>query len=257
MIHPTAIIADGAQVGDKCEIGAYCVIGRDVRLGARNILSNHVTIEGPSVIGEENKFFPGAVVGAAPQDLKYAGEPTTLTIGDRNIFRECVTANRGTPGGGGRTEIGSHCLFMAYAHIAHDCILGSHVIMANAATLAGHVHVGDHVTIGGLTPVQQFVRIGAHAFIGGATRVSQDIAPFIKMGGIPPVVLGANSIGLSRRGFLPGEVKLIERAVKLLFKSGLNTTQAIDTIRKDFSMEGGVKTLIEFAESATRGLFRG
>lgn len=255
-IHPSAIISDSAILGDGCEIGPFCVIGPNVRLGAGNLLKSHVVIEGPSVIGDGNVFFPGAIIGTAPQDLKYADEPTTLAVGDRNIFRESVTANRGTVGGGGHTRIGSDCLFMAYAHVAHDCAVGDHVIMANCATLAGHVHVGSCVTIGGLTPIQQFVRIGDFAFIGGATRVAQDIVPFIKMGGIPPTVLGANSIGLSRRGYPSEAIKEIERAVKLLFNSGLNTTQALAAMKKENWIHEGVKTLISFVETATRGILK-
>lgn len=244
------------MIGDGTTIGPFSYIGPNVRIGERNRIHSHVTIEGPSEIGNDNAFFPGSAIGTAPQDLKYAGEPTTLKIGDRNLFRECVTVNRGTKGGGGHTEIGSDCLFMAYAHVAHDCMLGNSIIMANCATLAGHVHIGDFVTIGGLTPIQQFVRIGPHAFIGGATRVAQDIVPYIKMGGIPPIVMGTNSIGLSRRGMPDEMIKEIERAIRILFKSGLNTTQALEAIKKELTLANGVKTIVDFVESAQRGIFK-
>lgn len=255
-IHPSAVVAPEAVLGDGTEIGPFCFVGPGVRLGKNNRLHAHVTIEGPSEIGDENTFFPGAAIGTPPQDLKYAGEPTRLTIGNRNIFREAVTVNRGTVGGGGLTSIGSGCLFMAYAHVAHDCHLADHVILANCATLAGHVTIDEYVSIGGLTPVQQFVRIGAHAFIGGATRVAQDIVPFIKMGGIPPVVLGCNHVGLSRRGFTPETIEAIQKALRILFRSGLNTTQAVAQLRSDGTLIPEVERLVRFVENAERGILR-
>lgn len=256
-IHPTAVVDPSAEIGDGTEIGPFCFVGPGVRLGRNNKLRNHASIEGPSAIGDGNVFFASSSVGSPPQDLKYAGEPTTLTMGDRNVVRECVTINRGTVGGGGHTTVGSGCLFMLCAHVAHDCHLGDNIIMANCATLAGHVTVGDYVTIGGLTPIQQFVRIGAHAFIGGATRVAQDIVPYIKMGGIPPVVLGTNSIGLSRRGFSKEVVEAIEKAVRLLFRSGLNTTQALAQIREAGDPAPEVAALVAFVESAKKGILKG
>lgn len=256
MIHPTAIIDPNAVIGPDCEIGPFCLVGADVKLGARNHLRSHVVMEGHTSIGAENVFFSGTAIGTPPQDLKYAGEPTRLEIGDRNLFRECVTVNRGTVSGHGVTVIGSDCLFMAYAHVAHDCRLGNFVIMANAATLAGHVTIDDCVTIGGLTPIQQFVRIGEHAFIGGATRVSQDIVPYIKMGGIPPVVLGCNHIGLSRRGFSPETIQAIEKTLKILFRSGLNTTQAVARLREEKNYGPKVEKLIRFVETAEHGILR-
>lgn len=255
-IHATAVVDAAAVIGPDCAIGPFCFVGPGVTMGARNTLRSHVVVEGPTTIGDDNAFFPGAAIGTPPQDLKYAGEPTRLTIGNHNLFRECVTANRGTVGGGGLTSIGSHCLFMAYAHVAHDCHLADHVILANCATLAGHVTIEEHVSIGGLTPVQQFVRIGAHAFIGGATRVAQDIVPYIKMGGIPPVVLGSNHIGLSRRGFSPEAVQGIETALKVLFRSGLNTTQALAKLRAEPTGMPEVERLIRFVETAERGILR-
>lgn len=256
-IHPMAVVSPDAVIDDGCVIGPFCVVGPGAKLGANNILKNNVTIEGPSEIGSDNIFFPACAVGTQPQDLKYAGEPTTLTMGDRNIVRESVTINRGTVGGGGRTTVGSGCLFMLCAHVAHDCHVGDGVIMANCATLAGHVTVGEFATIGGLTPVHQFVRIGPHAFVGGATRVSQDIVPFIKMGGIPPTILGANSIGLLRRGFSKESVDAIDKAVKILFKSGLNTTQGVARIREEVALVPEIQSLIAFVESSQRGILRG
>jgi UDP-N-acetylglucosamine acyltransferase len=256
-IHPTAVVDKSAEIGDGTEIGPFCYVGPGVKLGRNNKLRNHIAVEGPSVIGDANVFYAGASIGSPPQDLKYANEPTTLTIGDRNYFRECVTVNRGTVGGGGHTSVGSGCLFMAYAHVAHDCHLGDNVIMANCATLAGHVTVEEYVSIGGLTPVQQFVRLGAHAFIGGATRVAQDVVPYIKMGGIPPVVLGTNSIGLSRRGFAKESIDKIEKVVRLLFKAGLNTTQALAKIRETVESSPEVDRFVKFVESSQRGILKG
>lgn len=255
-IHPTAVVDPDAQIGDGTQVGPYCVIGPGVRLGKNNILKPHVVIEGPSVIGNGNQFFPGASVGMAPQDLKYAGEKTELKVGDSNIFRECVSVNRGTVGGGALTTVGSHSLFMAYCHVAHDCTLGDHVIMANAATLAGHVKVEDHATIGGLTPVHQFARIGLHAFIGGLTRVSQDVVPYARVGGIPPVHLGANSIGLQRVGVKADAIKDIEKALKILFRSGLNTSQALKKINEFEVLRPEVQRIIDFVESSERGILR-
>ncbi|MEK8023158.1 MAG: acyl-ACP--UDP-N-acetylglucosamine O-acyltransferase [Candidatus Hydrogenedentota bacterium] len=257
MIHPSSVISPDVVMGEGCEIGPFCVVGPGVVMGARNILRNHVTLEGPSSIGSDNVFFPGCAVGTQPQDLKYAGEPTTLTMGDRNIVRECVTINRGTVGGGGHTTVGTGCLFMLAAHVAHDCHVGDGVIMANSATLAGHVTVGEFASIGGLTPVHQFVRIGPHAFIGGATRVSQDIVPFIKMGGIPPTILGANSVGLLRRGFDKRAVEAIDTAVKILFKSGLNTTQGVEKIKASLPAIPEIAAIISFVETSQRGILRG
>lgn len=255
-VASTAVIAEGAVIGEGTVVGPYCVIGPAVVLGRNNNLKNHVTIEGPSRIGDENLFFPGSSVGTQPQDLKYAGEPTDLVVGDKNIFRECVTVNRGTVGGGGTTTVGSSCLFMAYAHVAHDCHVGDNVIMANCATLAGHVIVEDYAAIGGLTPVHQFVRIGAHAFIGGATRISKDILPYVKMGGIPPVVLGANSIGLRRQGLSDDAVLLIERATKLIFQSGFNTTQAVDKIKAELPDTPEIRRILDFVAESKRGILR-
>lgn len=255
-IHPSAVVDDAAILGEDCEIGAFCFVGPGVTMGPRNRLHNHVSIQGPTTIGEGNTFYPFASIGSAPQDLKYAGEPTRLVVGDRNVFREGTVANRGTVGGGGLTTIGSDGLFMQAAHVAHDCHVGDHVIFANSATLAGHVTVEEYVTIGGLTPVQQFVRIGAHAFIGGATRVAQDIVPYIKMGGIPPVVLGCNHVGLSRRGFSPDAVKGVQEAIRILFRSGLNTAQAVATLRGQGTLTPEVERLVRFVETAERGILR-
>lgn len=253
-IHPTAIIEPGAEVGEGTAVGPYCVVGAGVALGRDNLLHSHVVIEGVTRIGDGNSFHPFSVFGTAPQDAKYAGEPTRLEIGDRNIFREAVTINRGTVNGRGVTTLGSNCMLMAYAHVAHDCRVGDGVIMANSATLAGHVTVERHAVIGGLTPIHQFARVGEYAFIGGATRVTKDIVPFARMGGVPPVISGANSIGLGRRGFAPATIKAIEEAIRLLFRAGLNTTQAVARIRETVPPLAEIERLLAFIAASTRGI---
>jgi UDP-N-acetylglucosamine acyltransferase len=253
-IHPTALVDPGAVLGEGTIVGPYCVIGAGVVMGRENLLRNHVVIEGPTRIGESNVFHPFAAIGTAPQDLKYAGEPTRLEIGDRNTFRESVTVNRGTVGGGGLTTMGSNCLMMAYAHVAHDCHVGDGAIMANCATLAGHVTIGRHAVIGGLTPVHQFARVGDYAFIGGATRVNQDIVPYARMGGVPPVISGANAIGLARRGFTPEAIKAIEEAIRLLFRAGLNTTQAVVRIKESVPLLPEIECLLDFIAHSKRGI---
>ena len=177
-LHPTAIIDPHANIHRSCKIGPYCVIGPDVVMGEECELISHVVIQGPSKIGSQNKFSPFASVGLPPQDISYAGEPTRLEIGDHNVIREFVTINRGTVKGGGLTRVGNHTLIMAYAHVAHDCVIGDHVILANAATLGGHVTVEEWAVVGALCPVHHFVRIGAHAFIGGGTTVTKDVLPW-------------------------------------------------------------------------------
>jgi len=253
-IHPSSIIDRDAIIGEDCEIGPFCIVGKGVKLGNGNVLRSHVVMEGIAEIGAGNIFYSGCAIGTPPQDLKYAGEPTKLMMGDNNVVRECVSINRGTAGGGGITSIGSNCLFMLSSHVAHDCHLGDEVVMANCATLAGHVTVGSYSVIGGLTPVHQFVKIGEHAFIGGATRVSQDIVPYIKMGGIPPTLMGANSIGLARRGFTEEQLKTIDKVFRILFKSGLNTTQALQEIEKKIEPSKEATKIVEFIKASKRGI---
>lgn len=255
MIHPTAIVDSSARVPDSCRVGPFCVIGADVELGTDCELISHVTIYGPSKIGSHNRFFPFAAVGGEPQDLKYHGEATRLEMGDHNTVREYVTINRGTPGGGGLTKLGSHCLIMAYTHIAHDCIVGDHVIMANAATLAGHVTVEDWATVGALCPVHQYVRIGAHSYIGGGTTITRDVLPFSKtVEAREGRAYGVNSIGLQRRGFSDQRVQQIQRAFRALLSPKLNTTQALEKLRADGDLTDDVEQLLRFIESSERGV---
>lgn len=256
-IHPTSIVDARAVIGDGCEIGPFCTVGPQVRLGERNRLVSHVVIDGRTTIGNGNTFSPGAVIGGPPQDLKYKGEDTELIVGDDGVFRECTTINRGTVGGGGKTTVGSGVLLMAYAHIAHDCHVGDGVIMANCATLAGHVTIEDYASIGGLTPVHQGARVGAYAFIGGQSRVSQDVVPYVKMGGIPVLIMGANSIGLKRRGFSDEVITAIEQCMRLLFRARLSIPNALARIRSEVPKLPEVDRIITFVETTRRGILRG
>jgi len=256
-VHPTAIVDPAAKVGSSCRIGPYCVVGPDVELGDECELISHVTIEGPTRIGQQNRIFPFASLGMAPQDLKYAGEPTRLEIGDHNVIREYVTINRATMGGGGTTRVGSHNLIMAYAHVAHDCQIGNHVILANAATLGGHIIVEDWAVVGALCPVHQFVRIGAHSYIGGGTTITRDVLPFSKTAAARDThAYGLNSVGLERRGFTRERIAKIHHAYKVLLASKLNTSQALEKLKSEKDRGEDVDMLIHFIESSERGVIK-
>lgn len=256
-VHPTAVIDPRARLHPSCKIGPYCVVGADVELGERCELLSHVAINGPSKIGSDNIFYPFSAIGMAPQDLTYAAEPTRLEIGDHNQIREYVTVSRGTLKGGGLTRVGSHSLIMAYAHIAHDCVIGDHVIMANGATLGGHVIVEEWATVGALCPVHHFVRIGAYAFVGGGTTVTKDVLPFSKtVAARDTHAYGINSVGLERRGFSKERIARIHHAYKLLLASKLNTSQAIEKLKAESARGEDVDLLIRFIESSQRGVIK-
>ncbi len=254
-IHPSTIIAKGAQVPDSCTIGPFCTIGPDVVLGEGCNLISHVVLEGHTRIGARNTFHPFCAIGVAPQDLKYKGEPTRLEIGDDNTIRESVTISRGTVGGGGVTRLGSNNLLMTCAHIGHDCQVGSNCILANAATLAGHVSIGDYATVGAFCPVHQHCVVGDYAFIGGGTIVTQDVLPFSKTSSRREnKAFGVNGVGLERRGFSPERIMALQRAFRLLLVSKLNTTQALERMRE---LEGqDVALLIGFIERSQRGIIK-
>lgn len=252
-IHKTALVHPDAEIGENVEIGPFCVIGRDVKIGKSTCLEAHVVVDGITEIGEDCHIFTGAIIGSPPQDLKYRGEKTRLRIGNRNIIREYVTINRGTVVGG-ETKIGDDNLVMAYAHVAHDCIIGNKVVLANNATLAGHVMVEDHAVIGGLTPVHQFCRIGAYAILGGSSRTNKDVPPYCKAAGSPIKLYGLNSISLERHNF-PQEVRnQLKRAYKIVFRSKLNTTQALEKLKKETSFCDEVKYFIQFIAESERGI---
>lgn len=257
MIHRTAVVDPGAWVPASCRIGPYCVVGANVELGEGCELQSHVVIHGPSRIGAANRFFPFGAIGLPPQDLKYAGEPTRLEMGDHNEVREFVTINRGTVGGGGVTRIGSHNLIMAYTHIAHDCDVADYVIMANAATLGGHVTVEEWAVVGALCPVHQYVRVGAHSYIGGGTTITQDVLPFSKTSAPRDThAYGLNSVGLERRGFSRERIAKIHHAYKVLLASKLNTSQALEKLKAESDRGQDVDMLIRFIESSERGVIK-
>jgi UDP-N-acetylglucosamine acyltransferase len=256
-IHPTAIINPKSKVHPSCTIGPYCVIGPEVEIGADCRFASHVTIEGPTKIGANNRFFPFTSIGMGPQDITYAGEPTRLEIGDHNEIREFVTINRGTVKGGACTRVGDHNLIMAYTHIAHDCLIGSHIIMANAATLGGHVTVEDWATVGALCPVHHFVRIGTHAFIGGGTTITRDVLPFSKTSAERGTrVYGLNAVGLERRGFTKARIRKIHHAYRVLLASKLNTSQALEKLKAEADGGEDVEMLIRFIEASERGVIK-
>lgn len=256
-IHPTAIVESGAHVGDGVEIGAWSWIGEGVVIGEGTLIGPMVRISGPTTIGARNRIVGHASIGTDPQDLKFGGERTTLEIGDENVIREFVTMNRGTKGGGGLTRIGSHNFFMAYAHVAHDCIVGSHTIFANGATLAGHVDVGDYSTVGANAMIHQFCRVGDHAFIGGGTIATQDVLPFVKtVGSRPAATYGINNIGLQRKGFADENIKALQRAYRILVRSKLKLEEALERIGSELSLYPECRYLHEFVRESKRGFIR-
>lgn len=260
LIHPTAIIDPKAQLDASVEVGAYSIIGPDVTIAARSKIGPHVVIEGHTSIGSDNTIFQFASIGAAPQDKKYAGEPTQLTIGDRNTIREFVTINLGTTQDAHVTRVGSDNWIMAYVHIAHDCQLGDHIILANNATLAGHVHLEDWVFLGGFTSVHQFCHIGAHAMTAFTSAVSQDIPPFVTAAGNRAVPAGINSEGLKRRGFSSEQIMAIKRAYKMIYRSGLPLEEAKAALlaEEGKSPDAAVylRQLREFIQASPRGIIR-
>ena len=254
-IHPTAIVASGAQLGAGVEIGPYCVVGDGVTLGDCCRLQSHVVLAGPSVIGPDNTFYPFACVGQRSQDLKYTSEPTHLEIGAGNTFREFVTVHRATAPGG-TTRIGSRGNFLAYSHIAHDCTVGDDVIFSNNGTLAGHVEVGDHAVIGGLTAVHQFCRIGRFAITGGCSKIVQDIPPFMMVDGNPARVRHINQVGLERSGIEKETIRRVKDGFRILYRDDLNTAQALERMRAELGESPEITQLIDFVASSKRGIVR-
>jgi len=255
-IDARAVVSPSARLGDDVRIGPYATVGDDVELGDGCILEPHAVVQGPSKFGRNNHVYSFAIVGGDPQDLTYTGQRTCLEVGDSNDFREFCTVHRGTVKGGGATRIGSHNLIMAYAHIGHDCVIGNHVILTNGAQLAGHIQVDDYAGISAFCLLHQFSRIGCHSYIGAGTVITQDVAPFsmvVSERGVK--CFGINKVGLQRHGFSPERVKTLDQAYRLLLRSKLNTSQAVEKMRETLPDSEDVQLLIRFIESvAERGL---
>ena len=254
-IHPTAVIDPEAEIGPDVVIGPYCVIGREVTIGAGCWLQNHVIVCGPVKVGAGNRFHAFCSIGQQTQDLKYKGEPTYLEIGDENCFREFVTVNRATAVGS-VTRVGNRGNFLAYSHIAHDCVVEDDVIFSNNGTLAGHVLVQEYAIIGGLTAIHQFCRIGKHAITGGCSKIVQDVPPFMIADGNPAVVRGINVVGLERRGVPADIIRILKESYRIVYRSNLNTKQAIEEMEKNFPGVAEVRELISFIETSERGIVR-
>lgn len=256
MIHPSAIISDSAKIADDVEIGPYTVIGDGVEIATGTRVEGHVVINGPTIIGNDNRIYQFASIGDDPQDKKYAGEPTRLVIGDRNTIREFCTISRGTVQDDGETVLGNDNWIMAYVHIAHDCRIGSNTIMANNTTLAGHVHIGDWVICGGFAGVHQFCRVGAHAFLGMYTGINRDVAAYTMVSGNPGVPRGINSEGLKRRAFDRDQIRNIKNAYRLIYRKGKKLTEAIDDIAALAPDQPELEVLLDSLRASERGLIR-
>lgn len=256
MIHKTAIVHPDAILGENVTIGPYAVIGQHVRIGDGTTVGPHAVIEGWTDIGKENRIFQFAAIGAVPQDLKFHGEKSTLTIGDRNSIREFATMHLGTEDGGGETIVGDDNLFMVYSHVAHDCRVGNRVVMANSATLAGHVEVGDYAILGGLSAYHQFIRIGAHCMVSGGSMVNQDLPPYVLAQGDRARPAGINSTGLSRRGFSSEAIRAIKNSYKLFFRSDLKQEESLQKINSEYGSFPEVTFFTDFIKGSERGIAR-
>jgi UDP-N-acetylglucosamine acyltransferase len=256
-IDSTAIVSPNALLAPDVVVGAYAIIGSNVAIGSGSVVGPFTRIEGPAAIGERNQFYGHASIGGPPQDLKYKGEHTELAIGNDNVFREFVTINRGTTGGGGKTTIGNENFFMAYSHVAHDCHVGSHTIFANNATLAGHVEIADYATIGAFSAVHQFCRVGEHAFVGGGSMITQDVMPYAKtVASRDNRSYGINTIGLERKGLSKETVQALQRAYRILIRSKLGVDEALQKIEDELGLFPEARYLVEFVRESKRGIIR-
>ena len=256
MIDPRAIVAPDAEIGEGVVIGAFTVIGPGVKIGDGTWIGPHAVVNGPTTLGRQNKVFQFASVGDAPQDKKYAGEPTRLEVGDRNVFREFCTINRGTVGGRNVTRIGDDCLFMAYSHVAHDSIVGNRCILSNCTALAGHVELGDWVILSGYSAIHQFCKIGAHAFLANNAAVTRDVPPYLLVAGSPAEPKGINSEGLKRRGFDAGQISNIKNAYRLLYRSGLKLAEAEAQLKELSASQPELVPFVNFLSSSERSIIR-
>ncbi|MEC4748793.1 acyl-ACP--UDP-N-acetylglucosamine O-acyltransferase [Methylomicrobium sp. Wu6] len=256
MIDPTSIIDKRAELAGDVSVGPYSVIGADVKIDSGTVIGSHVVIKGPTSIGKDNRIFQFSSIGEDPQDKKYASEVTRLEIGDRNTIREFTTMHRGTQQDQSLTKIGSDNLFMAYTHVAHDCVIGDHVVMANGASLAGHVCLNSHAILGGFTLVHQFTKIGQHSFAAMGSAITQDVPPFVMVGGKPTKPHGINAVGMERNGFSPGDIRLIRKAYKIIYKMNLRMEDAIDEILILDGSNANLTELVDFLRHVSRGILR-
>ncbi|MGR8941740.1 MAG: acyl-ACP--UDP-N-acetylglucosamine O-acyltransferase [Gammaproteobacteria bacterium] len=256
MIDSTAIIDKRAELASDVSVGPYSVIGADVRIDSGTVIGSHVVIKGPTSIGKDNRIYQFSSIGEDPQDKKYASEITRLEIGDRNTIREFVTMHRGTQQDRGVTKIGSDNLFMAYTHVAHDCVIGDHVVMANGASLAGHVYLNSHAILGGFTLVHQFTKIGQHSFAAMGSAITQDVPPFVMVGGKPTKPHGINTVGMERNGFSAEDIRLIKKAYKIIYKMNMRLEDAIDELLKLDGNNANLAELVNFLRHVSRGILR-
>lgn len=256
MIDSHAIVSPQAELAADVTVGPFSVIGPEVRIGAGTVVGPHVVITGRTSIGANNRIYQFASLGDAPQDKKYAGEPTRLEIGDRNVFRESCTINRGTTHDKAVTRIGSDNLFMAYSHVAHDCVVGSNTVFANCASLGGHVQIGDWVILGGLTAVHQFCKVGAHAFLAGGAIVTRDVPPYVMVAGNPSVPHAVNSEGLKRRGFTEEQIRSIRDAYRTVYRCDLKLSEALERLEAAAQEQLELRLFVDFIRSSTRSIIR-
>lgn len=256
MIDPKAVVDINAEIADDVKIGPFTVVGPDVQIDSGSVIGPHVVIKGPTTIGKDNHIYQFASIGEDPQDKKYADEITRLEIGDRNTIREFCTMHRGTQQDQGVTSIGNDNLFMAYTHVAHDCVIGNHVIMANGASIAGHVHMGDHAILGGFTLVHQFTQIGEYSFSAMGSAITQDIPPYVMVGGRPTRPHGINSVGMERNGISAEVIRQIRKAYKILYKTNLRLEDAIEEIEDLAGESNELSNMVSFLRNVTRGILR-
>jgi UDP-N-acetylglucosamine acyltransferase len=253
IIHPTAIVSPKAKLGENVTVGPFTIIEDDVQIGDGSSIASNALIANGTRLGRECKVYHGAALGTPPQDLKFRGEITTLEVGDHTVIREFVTMNRGTHERW-KTLVGNHCFFMAYTHVAHDCIVGNHVILANSANMGGHVIIEDHAVVGGIVAIHQFSHIGCHSMIGGGFRVTKDVPPYVLAGQEPLAFSGLNIVGLRRRNFPQETIQLIEKAFQLIYYSQLNVSQALERIKRDLPATDEMKHIVDFIEKSKRGI---
>ena len=256
MIDSRAVVHPKAELAEDVKVGPFSIIGPEVQIDAGTDIGPHVVIKGPTSIGKENTIYQFTSIGEDPQDKKYADEVTRLEIGDRNVIREFCTMHRGTLQDQGLTKVGDDNLFMAYTHVAHDCMVGNHVIMANGASIAGHVHVGDHAILGGFTLVHQFTQIGEYSFAAMGSAITQDIPPFVMVGGRPTRPHGINSVGMERNGKSPEVIRQIRQAYKILYKNNLRLEDAIEEMEGMAGESNELSNMVSFLRNVTRGILR-